>query len=99
MELTGFRKSDVFEKKYNRLSKERQQRTDAAMKKVSIAFQSAASPADMPQSLNKPSNSKPFRRAEIDGDLRLYWWIDNKILVFHDICDHTQASDYSDTHK
>jgi len=85
--------------KYKRLSKERQKRTDATRGKVALAFMKAASPADLPQPLNRPSNTKPFRRAEIDGDLRLYWWVDGEILVFHDICDHKQASNYSDAHK
>jgi hypothetical protein len=99
MRLTGHRQSERFGERYKRLSKDRKERTEATMRKVALAFLQAASPADLPQPLNRPSNTKPFRRAQIDGDLRLYWWVDGETLVFHDICDHRQASGYSDTHK
>ncbi|MCX6647362.1 MAG: hypothetical protein NTY09_13540, partial [bacterium] len=70
-----------------------------AMEKLQWAFLKASTPNELPQPLNKPSNTKPFRRAEVTGDLRIYWHVEKEIMIFHDISDHKQAKTYKDSHK
>ena len=92
MKLSGFRTYKRFDEKYLKIGIQRQKRTDQTMEYLQRSYLSANSPADLPRSINKPSNFPQFRRAEIDGDLRLYWWIDNNdVMVFQDICNHKEA--------
>lgn len=101
MKLTGIRKHKNFVEKYIKIGGQRQKQTDQTMEYVQRSYLSANTPADLPRSINKPSNFPRFRRAEIDRDLRLYWWIDNDdVLVFQDICNHKEAKKkYKDVHK
>ena len=79
---------------------ERKKRILNKVVELQLALLKVDNLANMPKSMIRPSNCHPFRRAEIDGDLRLYWWIDNeRTLVLHDICNHKEAKDYGDAHK
>ncbi|MBU1024301.1 hypothetical protein KKB99_08480, partial [bacterium] len=70
------------------------------VKELQFALLSVDNLSNIPRSLIKPSNYPPFKRADIEGDLRLYWWIDKDgILVLHDICTHKEAKGYGDVHK
>lgn len=92
MKLTGHRFSDEYEKEKKKLKGERAKRTENTERKIAIAWKQASNPLGVPEPLSKPSHTKPFRRARIDNDLRLYWWVDeNHVLVFHDIVDHKKA--------
>jgi hypothetical protein len=99
MKIKSVRESDSFTKKFNEYDPTKQAEINRAKHKLAWAITQAENPAKLPQTLNKPSKTKPFRRAKIDKNLRLYWWIDGQILVLHDICNHPQAKAYGDVHK
>lgn len=100
MRLKGHRYNQEYLKERDKLKGEREKRVKNTEIKIARVLVQASSTLDIPEPLNKPSNCKPFRRARIDDDLRLYWWIDEGILVFHDIVDHKQAKrKYKDVHK
>jgi hypothetical protein len=99
MKIKGIQKSELFESKFRGLDKAVRDRIENAMKKLQLAFLQASTPNELPQPLNKASNTKPFRRAEVTGDLRIYWHVEKEIMIFHDICDHKQAKAYKDVHK
>ena len=98
MRLKGYRISERYSQAKAKPRGERLRRVEETETKIAKAWLQASSPAGMPQPLDKPSNTRPFRRARIDDDLRLYWWIDAEILVFHDIAEHGRASKYRDVH-
>jgi len=97
MKLSGFRESTTYSRKFDNLDPNQQNRVNSTRKKLVRSIIDAKTPADIPQPLNRPSNTKPFRRSQVDRDIRIYWWIDeNRVLVFHDICNHKQAREYLD---
>jgi len=83
-------------KKFKRLSTQRKSRVEDTERKLTSALLEANTPADLPHPLNKPSHTKPYRRAKADRDIRIYWKIIKKILVFYDICTHKEARQYRD---
>ena len=100
MRLTGRSYNDVYSEEKDKLKGERRKRTEATEVKIAKAWSQASSSMDMPESLNKPSNCHPFRRAKVDDDLRIYWRVNEGVLISHDLVDHKKAKKvYGDVHS
>jgi hypothetical protein len=90
---------ELYSKKLEEYRGERKKRILKKVNELRLALWTQDDLSKIPRSLIKPSNHHPFKRAEIDGDLRLYWWIEKDTLVLHDICTHKEAKSYGDVHK
>lgn len=101
MKINGIRENkERFSKRIKKYKGERKKRIVRTTEKLLSSLQQVTYLSEMPHSQNRQSNTQPFRRAHIDGDLRLYWWLDaDRIIVLHDICNHKDAKEYKDVHK
>ena len=102
MNIKAYQPSETFKKK---LAAEKNGELKAAVirksEELTKAIIQVSNITDLPYSLKRASNMHPFRRADVNRDYRIYWWIEERTtLIYEDYCDHKEAEKkYGDAHN